>query len=245
MDKSVQKTLIIMAGILVVALIVLVGFTSLVAPANTITGNGQATIDAMPDLVSVYFTVQTRGETSEEANSENAEITDDLITNILKKGFERKDIQTQSFNVYPDYKYVNNQRKENGYVATHSLKVEMPTEQSEKIGSVIDAGIEAGAGISNINFELSQEKQNKYKAEAIRLAAEDSRIKAEALAQGLGKELGKLVSVSDSDFGYNPWIMYSGSGMAEDAAIAKQASTSIQPSDQKISASVTAVFKIK
>jgi len=244
MDKSVQKTSIIMAGVLIMFLVGFLGVKSLVSPSNTITGNGQATIDAVPDLVSVYFTVQTKGETSEEANSENAEIVDDLITNVLKKGFERKDIQTQSFNVYPEYKYVNNQRKESGYTATHSLKVEMSTEQSEKIGSVIDAGIEAGAGISNINFELSQEKQNKYKAEAIKLAAEDSRIKAQALASGLGKELGKLVSVSDSNFGYNPWIMYSGSGIAEDAAIAKEAATSIQPSEQKITARVTAVYRI-
>lgn len=234
-----------MAGILIAVLIVLVGFTSLISPSNTITGNGQATIDVVPDLVSVYFTVQTNGDTSEEANSENVEIVDDLITNILKEGFERKDIQTQNFNVYPDYKYVNNQRKENGYIATHSLRVEMPTEQSEKIGSVIDAGIEAGAGISNINFELSQAKQNEYKAEAIKLAAEDSKIKAEALANGLGKELGKLVSVSDSNFGYTPWRVYSNSGIAEDAVMAKQASTSIQPSEQEISARVTAVYKIR
>ncbi len=245
MDKSVQITLVVVAAVLVLSLAGFLGIRALVTPANTISGNGQATIDVIPDLVSVYFTVQTEGETSEEANSENMQIVDDLIINLLMEGLERKDIQTQNFNIYPNYEWANGQRIGDGFIATHSLKIELSTEDTDKIGSIVDAGITAGAGISSINFELSQEKQSKYKAEAIRLAAEDSKLKAEALAEGLDKRLGRLVSVSDSNFGYNPWVMYASSGAVEDATVAREAATSIQPSEQTISARVTAVYRIR
>jgi uncharacterized protein YggE len=244
MDKSVQKTLIIMGGILALAVILIITFTSL-SKANTVTGNGQATIEAIPDLVTVYFSVQTTADTSNEATEENSEIVDDLITELIKQGFERNQIQTSAFRVSPNYEWKNGERIQKGYTATHNIKLEMPTENTEKIGNAIDAGVNAGAGISYINFELSQEKQNQYKAEALKLAAEDARIKAQAIADGLGKRLGRLVSTSDSNFNYYPWRVYeSEEGAAMDASQAKEATTDIVPGEQEIYASVIAVFKI-
>jgi len=246
MEKSVQITLIIVLGVVVLFGMLYSSFFSLMPETNTVTGNGESSIDVVPDLVTVYFNVETKADTSKEATDENAKIVDDLITNIIREGFSREDIQTQDFNIYPDYTWVNGQRRENGYRATHRIRLEMSTERTDKIGDVIDAGIEAGAGISYINFELSQEKQNEYKTEAIKLAAEDARIKAQALAQGLDKNLGKLVSVSNSDFRYSPWLAYaSSSGTVEDAELAKEATTDIQPSKQEITARVTAVYKLR
>jgi uncharacterized protein YggE len=243
-DKSVQIILIV-----VLAIIVLVGmgymtFISLTPTLNTVTGNGQATIGTMPDLVTVYFNIETEGKTSVEAKDKNAEIVDDLIIALLKEGFERKDIQTQNFNIYPDYDWNGREREIKGYRARHSIRVELSTEESDKIGKVIDAGVNAGAGISYINFELSQEKQSEYKAEAIKLAAEDAKIKAEALAEGLDKKLGRLVSVSDSYFDYSPWRIYE-MGEEQTVGIVKEATTNIQPGEQKISASVRVIYKLR
>lgn len=243
MQKSVQITSIIVAGIVLVALIGFMFFNSTV-PQNTINVQGYSEISALPDLVAVYFNVETKGITSSEATNKNSEIVDNLIANLVSEGLDKKEIQTQNFNVYPEYDYVGGTRKEKGYVATHSLRVEMPSEESSKIGKVIDAGVNAGAGISYINFELSSENQNKYKAEAMKLAAQDATTKANSVAEGFGKKAGKLVSVSVSEWGYYPWNVYSGSGKSEDAVMAREASTSIQPSEQTITATVSAVFKI-
>ena len=245
MDKSIAITLIIVLGIIVLTGFTYTTFSVFLPSTNTITGNGEATVEAIPNLVTIYFNVETEGDTSQEATEENAEIVDDLIVNVLKLGFERKDITTSNFNVYPNYKWEDRNREEDGYKATHRIRIEMSTDYTSKIGQVIDAGVEAGAGISYINFELSQEKQNEYKAEAIKLAAEDAKIKAEALAKGLDKKLGKLISVSDSHFGYSPWRIYGAEGASLGVAEAKSATTNIQPGEQKISASVRAVFKIR
>lgn len=240
-DNSVLITLIIVIGVILVGY---VAITSLSPNSNTVTGQGTATIKAVPDLVGVYFTVQTNSATSENATAENAKVIDDLITALIKQGFERSEIQTLDFNVYPDYSWASGTQKLKGYIATHNIRVELPTSDASKIGNVIDAGVGAGAGISYINFELSQEKQNEYKSEALKLAAADAKTKAEAVAQGLGKNLGNLVSTSTSDFNYYPWRLYESAGVT-DVASAKTATTNIQPGEQDVSASVTAIFKLR
>ncbi len=238
MDKSVQITLIIVVGIIILAL----ASSNLSNPSkNTITVSGQATIEVMPDLVGIYFNVDTKGATANEAGDKNSVIVRKLTDSLIVLGFEEEDIQTQSYNIYPDYNYETGETK--GYRATHSLKVEVPANQSARIGAVVDAGLDSGAGIGYINFELSQENQNKYKAEAMKLAAQDATSKAEGVAEGLGKSLGSLVSVSIDNYDYYPWLVRDFSGVP--AAEAKEAVTGIVPSDQQVSATVTAVFKIR
>jgi len=243
MEKQVQITLIIVAGVVLLGLIGLAIFSTY-SPANTLTARGQSTIEVEPDLVGIYFRVQTQAATSEDAKDQNAEIVDDVITNLVKQGLERKDIKTQSFNIYPEYDWNSGSRNLKGYAATHLLKVELSTEDSDKIGEMLDAGVDAGASINYINFELSQELQNTYKAEATKFAAEDAKLKAEAMAEGLGKKLGRLVSTSDNSFDYYPWKLYEAGGDDFSVVEAKQATTDIHPGEQTIYAQVTAVFKI-
>lgn len=239
-DNSVKITLIIVLGILVLSVIVL-AFFNYNFYSKTITSTGTASVEVLPDFVGVYFNVQTEGDTGKEASDGNSEIVNQMTENLLALGFSKDGIQTQGFSVSPNYKWVNNEYKEDGYVASHSIKVEIPVEDREKIGEVLDAGINAGAGISYINYELNKQNQEKYKAEAIKLATENARSKAEAIAIGAGQRLGGLISVSSSDFGYTPWLAVAETEVSRDSG---QITSQITPSEQEISASVTAVFRI-
>lgn len=244
METSVKITLIIAATIVLLVLIgifVLYDFKG----GNTVSVQGQATVKAMPDLITVYLNVQTKDKEAKVAKDKNSEISDAVITELVKLGFERKEIVTESFNLYPEYDWSYGNQKIIGYVASNQLKVQLSTEKKDKVGDVIDAGVDAGATISYINFELSPEKQNQYKAESLRLATEDARIKAEGMASGLGKKLGKLVSISDRSFDYSPWQIYrAGASGVGDVMEAKEATTNIQPGEQTINANVQTVFKI-
>jgi uncharacterized protein YggE len=248
MDKSVNITLII-AGTLVLLALIGVWASFQLSPysqTNTISSNGAAEISAVPDKVSLYFNVETKGNDSKTANDKNAEIVDNLITALVKEGFERKDIQTMNYNIYEDFQWTQSGRNSLGWKAVHTVTVKMPTSQTDKIGDAIDAGVNSGAALSYINFELSQELENQYKAQAIRLAAEDAKLKAQALAEGSGNELGKLVSISNQEFGYQPWRVYdyaADASMEQNVAAAKSA-TSIQPGEQTITAQVSVVYKI-
>lgn len=245
-SEATKITLIIVAGIILLGILSYSAFMSLIPETgkDTINVNGQASIDVIPDLVAVYFNIETNASTTEQAKNKNSEISDKLTTALIKEGFEKKDIQTQNFNIYPNYEWENDKRVQKGYKATHSIKVKFSTENSDKIGEVVDAGVDTGAGISYINFELSQELQNTYKAEAIKFAAQDARIKADALAQGLDKKVGDLLSVSMNNYNYSPWLVYDTAGATSTAEI-KSATTNIQPSEKEVSAIVSATFKIK
>jgi len=243
-NTAIQVTAIISGVILIVALAILFTFNSANSRDNTINVEGLARVKAMPDEIGVYFNIQTEGDTSSEAKDANSEILNKLVAFLQTQGFSREDIVTESFNIYPNYEWEGGDRKENGFIATHSVSVRVDSDESDKLGGIIDAGVDAGAGISFINFELSLESQNKYKAQAIELAAEDARNKAEAIANGFNKEVGKLVSVSVNDFEYYPWNVFSASGVAEDSMQAKEAVSNIQPGEREVTARVTAVYKL-
>jgi uncharacterized protein len=243
-SDSIKITWIIVATIVVLAVAGLIVFLSL-RPGTTINTNGQATIKATPDIVSVYFNVQTQGDSAQEAKDKNAEIVDKAITALVKLGLDRDQITTENFNIYPEYNWSSGEQEIIGYTATHSIKVELASSEMDKAGQVIDAGVDSGALISYINFELSQAKQNEYKALALNQATQDARIKAESIASGLGKRIGSVVSVQDSSFNYNPWPIYRNDMMAVGVSEAKEAiSTNINPGQQDITASVSVVFKI-
>ena len=249
-NKSIVITSIIAGVILIVALVALGTFSSMNPYSkNSVTVQGVSSIKAVPDLITVYYSIETKAETSSEAKQAEEEIYNELVYFLIALGFDKDEIQTQSLSVYPNYEYHNGKQTQNGYVVYHSVKLEISVNDSEKLSDVIDAGIDSGAGINYINFELTQKSQNEYKAQALELASQDAKIKADAVATGFGKKTGKLISVSVSDFGYYPWNVYSakseGAMTDEDVASARETAINISPSEQEISASVSATFRIK
>lgn len=242
MEKAVKVTLIIVATVIVLALIGTFLLMQSRQPSNTVDVQGQAMIKANPDIITVYFTVETNGSTAKEAKDKNSAIVDKVIANLTKLGISSDRVQTENFNIYPEYNWSNNQIID--YKATHSIKVELNSTETEKIGKTIDAGVDAGALINYINFELSTAKQNEYKAQALELATKDAKTKAEAMASGLGKRLGQVVSVSDMSFDYYPWPIYSNERNVLGGAEAKQAATGIRPSEQEVNARVSVVYEI-
>lgn len=248
-NNAIGVTLIIAGVVLIIAILALFVFNPISSSGNTVTVQGVSTVKALPDVISVYFNIETKGKTTVEAKDANNLIYDDLVEGMIIAGFEENDIKTESFNIYENTYWENGKSKTDGYKATRYLRLELSSEESDMLSDAIDAGVDAGAGISYINFELSQESQNEYKAQALKLASEDATIKADAVASGFGKEAGKLVSVQISDFGYYPWNVYtarSEGGMApEDSMMAKEVAMNINPSEEEITASVTAVFKLR
>ena len=243
-----SKTPIIITSIIAITLILLaLIFLNALSPSpqgKTITTQGQSSLEATPELTSIHFNIQTSGDTNKEAKDKNSEILEQVKSSLISQGFQESEIQTTGFNIYQDRDWETGKIKT--YRATHSLIVKSPFQESDKIGKALDAGIDGGASVSYINFELTQETQSTLKAQALEAAAKDARTKAQALARGLDKNLGSLVSASDS-FTYSPWLAYEARGDASVSASSEeiqQATTSINPNDRKISASVTAVYKI-
>jgi uncharacterized protein len=248
--NAVRITIIISATIIILTLIIggfFIGFRPV--SGNTISAQGYSSLRASPDLVTVHFNIETKGLTAKEAKDANLAIVEKLNLELTRLGIEKRNIQTQSINIYEDQVWEKDRMIKLGYKATHQIKIVLDTNESELISLVIDKGVDSGALISYINFELSPIRQSEYKSEALKLAGEDAKLQAIAIAEGVEKRLGRLVSVSNSDFYYQPWNIYSVKEdrvtSAIDISEAKLAITNISPGDQNIDARVVVIYKIK
>lgn len=248
MEKGVKITLLVCATIIVVAVIGYLAFNQF-APqdySDTVNVQGQGMVKAVPDLITIYYQIEVQGATSKEAKDKSDAIFEKLKTELESKEISSEKLKTQSFSIYENNEWVNGRSVKNGFKAVHYLQLELPSENFDLVSEAIDAGVNSGAQISSINFELSPEKQSEYKAQAIKLASDDAQNKAQALASGFGKQVGKLVSVSVDEYYYQPYNLYSNRGgaiMAE-ASVAKDAVSNLVPSDQDVSARVSATFKL-
>lgn len=250
MEKAIKITLIVVGTVVFLALLWTFILLNLFpgASGEVISTQGNSKIQVSPDLVTIYFNIETNGSSTKIANDANSVIFDNLLSEVLKLGFKREEVQTQSLNIYEDIRWENDRQKSYGFKASHQIKIQMSSNQASLIGEVVDAGVNAGALLQWINFELSTGKQNEYKALALKQAGEDARIKAQAIAEGLGVRIGsKPISISTSDWEYRPWNLYmsKAGGMVEDAAEAKLATANIVPGDQEVTGYVSVAYKIR
>ena len=109
-DKKILITGMIIVGAIIVALILSNGFNS-GSTENTISSTGQSTIKVMPDLVNVYFNVQTTALTAKEATDKNTEIVGKMKKSLMDLGFNGDGIKTEGFHVYPNYDWRSSTQK--------------------------------------------------------------------------------------------------------------------------------------
>jgi len=243
MENKINLTPIIVTVIIIVGVITGIYFLTGIGSRNGLTVQGTSEMTVAPDNAIVYLYIETRNASAEEAKNMNAEISDKVLTELIKLGLERKDIQTENYNIYPDYKWVNNQQTSNGYVASNYIKVQ--TKDFDKVGKIVDASVDSGALVNYINFELSTEKNNEYKAQVLENATKDARTKAEAIASGLGKRVGSVISITTNDYNYYPYRYYDNMAMTAGASEMKVAATNIQPKDLDISATIQVTYRIR
>lgn len=238
-NKMERSTLITI--IVAVAAIVLIGiFTQSTGP--TISANGQGTVKIAPDQARIYLNIVSNSNSADSAKSQNDKILSDLKSAIISKGFDESIIKVDSFSLYPQYEWVNGRMIEKGFTASHSVSIVLGESEFDKVGIVLDAATQSGVKISSVGFELTEAKRSEAKAEAIKLAADDAKTKAKAVAQGFDKRLGRLVSTEMVDYGYMPFIAYS-EGYASDKEF-RDSFTSFNPSEQDVTANVVAKFRI-
>ena len=238
-NNALLITLIIVIGALILGYGLMDKFPS--TNEKTLTSQGTSLIKSMPDEASVYINIETLDSSSDLSKTKNDEISK-KVNDALKLLLVDK-VETSQYNIYEDFDYSQGERKSRGFKTTNILKVTV--NDFSKIGKVIDSSVSAGAtGISSVNFELSQARQNELKKQALEQASNDARLKAESIASGLNSKVTDIVSVSTSDFNYRPYPLYA---MAEGAPLKSSTDigTSISPQELEVTANVNVVFKLK
>ncbi len=230
-------------AIIAIAIILVIGFLYNSSSGATVSAQGISTLKVSPDKVSVNVYIEAKNKTAQLAKEMHDKILDETILQLLKIGIDKKDIKTLNFNIYPEYDWQEGKNELKGYIARQDIIIE--TKDFNLVADIVDASVSAGALVSYINFELSQEKQNEYKAQALEEASKDATKKAEATARGLGKNIGKLLSVEGEEFNYGPIIYYRADSAEGSIAEAKQAAINLVPRDLEVSASVKVEYKLR
>src|SRR4030042_1378888 len=197
---------------------------------NTISVTGQSELSVQPDQAELYIRVRTNATTAKAAKDENADLTNDVMSALLKAGIKKEDIESYQFSIYPDQRWNEKEMiyETYGYVCDHILKV--TTKDTENAGDYIDTAVNAGAnGIDRVEFTLSKEYEKDVKNQVMIKASDDAKEKAEALTSNLGVNLGKITSISESNFVYSPYVYYGAERAMSDAGGAYEEKTSIQP----------------
>lgn len=211
---------------------------------NTITVGAEGSIKVEPDVAYVTFTVETRGKTAQEAQQANA----DQFAAVEKTLYEtyamdKKDVQTTSFNVQPEYNYTEKEGQVlKGYVADHTVQVAY--RKLEEIGKLLDALSAAGANRMN-GVSFGTEKQEQYELEALKQAMENADAKAGVLASSAKRQLGAVLNIVQGDAAEIPSLVRAESAKLSFDAAASAASTSVQGGQIEIRTSVTVQYEMK
>lgn len=232
-------------GVVIIAILIIGGYLYFNA-GPIVSAQGSASIKAVPDEVSVNVNIETSNLTAQDAQTSNKEISEKLLIGLIKLGYDRDELKFVNYYVSP-VNWGDGGQKFKGYVVSQQLVVK--TKDVNRVPSIVDAVINSGALVSYINFEVSDSKQAEYKNKALEDASKDARTKAESIASGQGKKLGRLVSITNQDYYYPGPISYyardAGVSVEKANAESLKAATNLAPAEQEITASISAQYKLR
>jgi uncharacterized protein len=196
---------------------------------------GSAVVSVKPDQARLEFAVVTQAAAAAQAAAANAKRTTAVIEALKKALGPGATIRTTQYSVSPNYNHRDGGRILTGFTAQNA--VEVIVNDLDKLGSIIDTGLAAGANrIDGVRMMLKNDEP--ARREALRLAGQQGRARAEAIASGLNAKLGALVSAEENLTGGPRPLMYQ---RTEAAALA--APTPIETGSIDVEASVAVEYE--
>ncbi|MDZ4677331.1 MAG: SIMPL domain-containing protein [Oligoflexia bacterium] len=161
-----------------------------------VTGTGQIVVD--PDLANVDISVVTKATTVTKAQELNSIRSKNLVTSVVSKfELQKDDYRTTNYSVHPEYTTQGNTQVLTGYSVTNSFLFTL--RNLLRLGEFLDvAGATGGTHIGNISFGISNLKE--LQLQALSLAMNDARVKADVIAQTAGRAVTRAVKVIVDDY---------------------------------------------
>ncbi len=213
---------------------------------RTISLSATGTIRRAPDQAIVSLAVETHAANARQAAQQNAQKMDAVVRALRDVGIPAERIQTESYNLNPEYQYVQpapgrpGEQKLVGYVASNQVRVQV--DSIPRVGPTVDAAITAGANRANgINFQLRD--PDAARRDALKLAMETARQDAQALAQAAGQTLGPLLQITTGVEQPRPLFAMQDLALTR-AGPAPAPPTPVQPGELEITATVTVVYRL-
>lgn len=201
-------------------------------PAS-VQATGTAIINVQPDQAQLIVSVTTQATTAQTAGQQNATQTVIVTQAVTSLVGANGSTQTVSYSVYPRYGTGNQSSTIVGYSATNTFQVTLTN--LTLIGSVIDTANQAGAtSVGNLTLGLQNPEPSLQ--QALTAASKQAIANAGAIASGLGRTTGAVLSAQQSS-AYTPVIALVGA--------APSTTTPIQTGPVSVSATVTVTVQLQ
>jgi uncharacterized protein len=167
---------------------------TVVPPIRTISTQGEAQINVVPDRATVLLVVSTRDRDVERAYAVNAETAGRVVKLAEKFHIDGRDVQTSNLNLERGYRDSKLFSGDSGYEA--DTQIQFVLHDPKLAPDLIKSALAAGANrISSVTLESTESR--KHRDEARILALRAAREKAEALAAELKVRIVKPVRVEE------------------------------------------------
>jgi len=203
---------------------------------RSITVEGKGEVVVIPDIAEITVYVRTQGEDAKTALAENNDIMAAVTLVLDEYAIPKEDRTTQNVRTSPIYDYSQEQEKITGYSAYCSLNI--LSRQVDRAGEMVSRLVEAGAQVGNVSFDVEDTTQAYH--EALQLAMEDARKRADVLAEAGGLTVCGTWSVAEGSARNQVYYTMASNDMAvaEDSLSA----VNLEPGEVRVSASVTVEY---
>jgi uncharacterized protein len=176
--------------------------------------SGEGLVQAVPDRAWITITAESRAGNPRDAQRRNAEAMTPVIDKLRTAGISSDAIRTIGYDLQQEWDYVNNQRTSRGYVARNTIDVRV--DSIDRVGELLEMAIGSGAtSVGGVRFDLKN--RAKLERDALRLAVEDARARADAAAAGAGRSIDRVLRI-DAQSGGAPVPMPRVAMLREQAA---------------------------
>ena len=195
MTKKISMlSVLLMVGLLMTACSTPSAITvSSPAQIPQISASGSGLVHVVPDIAYLYIGVRTQGSTVAAALKTNNQSAKDIKDALVAQNVAEKDIQTSSFNVYPQRYDTAGKPVPTFYAVDNTVYVTI--RNLDAIGTILDLVAATGANsINGVYFDLSN--KDAAQQQARQMAVEQAKKQAEQIASLTGVKLGKLISIN-------------------------------------------------
>lgn len=205
---------------------------------RTIAVSGEGVVTVVPDQARLTLSVSETHTSAERARERVEDIVSEVLDALDDEGIEKADIRSSGTALQPRYRWDNTSRTQvfEGYSASRDIEVLI--RNLDDLGEVLEAA--TTLGVSQISSpRLVSSRADSARREALTLAFDDARARAELLAKAADLDLGEPLSIdTDTSVPRPPMPMLR---MAADSAEANSAP--VEPGEMEIRTHIRVVFE--
>ncbi len=158
-----------------------------------ISTNGHGEVKVKPDMAKLHLSVRATHKSGAAAKQEVDNRVNHFLDALKTLNIEQKDVIASNLQVNARYEHTSGQRHFKGYEARRNLVVTV--HKLSMLTDIMDLALaQKLEGIDQIHYDSSA--ADRHRDEAHRLAIENSKKKAEALATAYGAELGPVITIN-------------------------------------------------